>query len=107
MDGTLLDTEKVYFDSLIAALNAFELSSRHGALMPPPTAESRARCAAVAPDLGAVLEILHRRGGLMRPYYDRHFEEPTGRANARPLTGSATKQSMLDSVRSIASLRSQ
>src|SRR5256885_6334541 len=26
---------------------------------------------------------------------DRHCEEPTGRANARPMTGSATKQSIL------------
>jgi hypothetical protein len=25
----------------------------------------------------------------------RHCEEPTGRANARPMTGSATKQSIL------------
>jgi HAD superfamily hydrolase (TIGR01509 family) len=34
--------------------------------MLPPTEESRARCAAVAPDLGAVLETLHQRGGLKR-----------------------------------------
>ena len=27
--------------------------------------------------------------------HNRHCEEPTGRANARPMTGSATKQSML------------
>jgi hypothetical protein len=27
----------------------------------------------------------------------RHCEEPTGRANARPMTGSATKQSSLSS----------
>jgi HAD superfamily hydrolase (TIGR01509 family) len=33
--------------------------------MAPPTEESRARCAAVVPDLGAVLEILHQRGGLV------------------------------------------
>jgi hypothetical protein len=26
---------------------------------------------------------------------NRHCEEPTGRANARPMTGSATKQSIL------------
>src|SRR6266478_8631535 len=26
---------------------------------------------------------------------DRHCEEPTGRANARPMTGSATKQSIV------------
>lgn len=32
----------------------------------PPTDESRARCAAVVTDLGAVLEMLHRRGGLKR-----------------------------------------
>ena len=32
----------------------------------PPTEESRARCVAVVPDLGAVLELLHQRGGLMR-----------------------------------------
>jgi HAD superfamily hydrolase (TIGR01509 family) len=31
-----------------------------------PTEESRARCVAVVPDLGAVLEMLHRRGGLKR-----------------------------------------
>ena len=29
------------------------------------------------------------------PTYPRHCEEPTGRANARPMTGSATKQSIL------------
>jgi hypothetical protein len=34
--------------------------------MLPPTEESRARCAAVVDDLGAVLEMLHRRGGLKR-----------------------------------------
>lgn len=34
--------------------------------MLPPTEESRARCAAVVPDLGAVLEMLHQRGGLVR-----------------------------------------
>ena len=34
--------------------------------MVPPTDESRARCAAVVPDLGAVLEMLHQRGGFMR-----------------------------------------
>jgi HAD superfamily hydrolase (TIGR01509 family) len=34
--------------------------------MAPPTEQSRARCAAVVPDLGAVLEILHQRGGLVR-----------------------------------------
>ena len=32
----------------------------------PPTEASRARCAAVADDLGAVLEMLHQRGGLKR-----------------------------------------
>ena len=32
--------------------------------MVPPTDESRARCAAVVPDLGAVLEVLRMRGGL-------------------------------------------
>jgi HAD superfamily hydrolase (TIGR01509 family) len=32
--------------------------------MVPPTAESRARCAAVVDDLDAVLELLHQRGGL-------------------------------------------
>jgi hypothetical protein len=32
-------------------------------------------------------------GGCGRP--NRHCEEPTGRANARPMTGSATKQSIL------------
>jgi beta-phosphoglucomutase-like phosphatase (HAD superfamily) len=53
MDGTLLDTERVYFESLVAALNAFE-DSNHGVTaayaagtitimvpdMAPPTAES-------------------------------------------------------------------
>jgi HAD superfamily hydrolase (TIGR01509 family) len=34
--------------------------------MVPPTEESRARCAAVVPDLGAVLEMLHQRGALVR-----------------------------------------
>ncbi len=34
--------------------------------MAPPTEESRARCAAVVPDLGAVLAILHQRGGFVR-----------------------------------------
>jgi HAD superfamily hydrolase (TIGR01509 family) len=34
--------------------------------MVPPTDESRARCAAVVPDLGVVLEVLRMRGGLMR-----------------------------------------
>jgi hypothetical protein len=34
--------------------------------MVPPTDESRARCAAVVPDLGAVLEVLRLRGGLER-----------------------------------------
>jgi HAD superfamily hydrolase (TIGR01509 family) len=33
--------------------------------MVPPTDESRARCVAVVDDLGAVLEMLHQRGGLM------------------------------------------
>jgi HAD superfamily hydrolase (TIGR01509 family) len=32
--------------------------------MVPPTEESRARCAAVVDDLGAVLELLRQRGGL-------------------------------------------
>ena len=32
--------------------------------MVPPTEESRARCAAVVADLGAVLELLRQRGGL-------------------------------------------
>jgi len=32
----------------------------------PPSEASRARCAAVADDLGAVLEMLHQRGGLKR-----------------------------------------
>jgi hypothetical protein len=32
-----------------------------------PTAESRARCAAVVPDLNAVLNTLRRQGGLERP----------------------------------------
>jgi len=32
----------------------------------PPTDESRARCAAVMPDLGSVLAMLHQRGGLAR-----------------------------------------
>src|SRR6266481_5076911 len=30
-----------------------------------------------------------------QPILRRHCEEPTGRANARPMTGSATKQSIL------------
>jgi len=34
--------------------------------MVPATDESRARCAAVVPDLGAVVELLHQRGGFMR-----------------------------------------
>jgi HAD superfamily hydrolase (TIGR01509 family) len=34
--------------------------------MVPPTDESRARCAAVVDDLGAVLEVLRMRGGLTR-----------------------------------------
>ena len=34
--------------------------------MLPPTEESRARCAAVVPNLGTVLEMLHARGRLMR-----------------------------------------
>lgn len=34
--------------------------------MLPPTEESRARCVAVVPDLGAVLEMLQQRGGLKR-----------------------------------------
>jgi beta-phosphoglucomutase-like phosphatase (HAD superfamily) len=34
--------------------------------MVPPTEESRARCVAVLDDLGAVLEMLHQRGGLVR-----------------------------------------
>lgn len=34
--------------------------------MVPPTEASRAKCAAVVPDLGAVLEMLHQRGGLTR-----------------------------------------
>jgi HAD superfamily hydrolase (TIGR01509 family) len=33
----------------------------------PPTDEARAKCAAVLPDLHAVLELLRTRGGLMRP----------------------------------------
>lgn len=35
--------------------------------MVPPTDESRARCAAVVDDLGAVLEVLRTRGGFARP----------------------------------------
>ena len=34
--------------------------------MVPPTEESRARCAAVVPDLNAVRTILHQRGGFTR-----------------------------------------
>jgi HAD superfamily hydrolase (TIGR01509 family) len=34
--------------------------------MVPPTEESRARCAAVVPDLNAVVEMLHQNGGLMQ-----------------------------------------
>lgn len=34
--------------------------------MVPPTDESRARCVAVVPNLGAVLKLLHARGGLAR-----------------------------------------
>jgi HAD superfamily hydrolase (TIGR01509 family) len=34
--------------------------------MVPPTEESRARCAAVVPDLDAVRTMLHQRGGLVR-----------------------------------------
>ena len=34
--------------------------------MVPPTEESRARCAAVVPDLKAVVEMLRQRGGLAR-----------------------------------------
>jgi hypothetical protein len=34
-------------------------------------------------------------GGMLRNHRSRHCEEPTGRANARPMTGSATKQSIL------------
>jgi hypothetical protein len=33
----------------------------------PPSDESRAKCAAVLPDLKAVLELLRTRGGLKRP----------------------------------------
>jgi beta-phosphoglucomutase-like phosphatase (HAD superfamily) len=32
--------------------------------MTPPTDEARARCAAVLPDLGAVLAMLRERGGI-------------------------------------------
>jgi hypothetical protein len=40
--------------------------------------------------------------------HQRHCEEPTDRANARPMTGSATKQSIAQQKESwIASLRSQ
>src|SRR5256885_892221 len=35
--------------------------------MVPPTAESRAKCVAVVPDLGAVLELLRKHGGSQRP----------------------------------------
>jgi HAD superfamily hydrolase (TIGR01509 family) len=34
--------------------------------MVPPSDESRARCVAVVPDLGAVLEVLRTRGGFLR-----------------------------------------
>jgi len=34
--------------------------------MAPPTDETRARCAAIVPDLGAVLEVLRERGGFGR-----------------------------------------
>ncbi len=34
--------------------------------MVPPTEQSRARCAAVVPDLDAVRAMLHDRGGLAR-----------------------------------------
>jgi hypothetical protein len=37
----------------------------------------------------------------------RHCEEPTGRANARPMTGSATKQSRLSLLWKSGLLRSQ
>jgi ABC-type sugar transport system ATPase subunit len=51
---------------------------------------------------GRIGELLAVRGSI------RHCEEPTGHANARPMTGSATKQSsFLCAARWIASLRSQ
>jgi hypothetical protein len=40
------------------------------------------------------LTIQHCRGAI-GDVLCRHCEEPTGRANARPMTGSATKQSIL------------
>src|SRR6478752_7874911 len=39
--------------------------------------------------------VPRERGLLVRKLEQRHCEEPTGRANARPMTGSATKQSVL------------
>jgi len=34
--------------------------------MAPPTDETRARCAAIVPDLGGVLKMLRTRGGFGR-----------------------------------------
>ena len=34
--------------------------------MAPPTDETRAKCAAVLPDLGAVLQMLRERSSLLR-----------------------------------------
>jgi hypothetical protein len=36
--------------------------------MVPPTDETRAKCAAVLPDLGAVLRMLQERGGFGRRF---------------------------------------
>jgi hypothetical protein len=37
--------------------------------MVTPTDESRARCAAIVPDLSAVLEVLQTRGGFGRRWF--------------------------------------
>src|SRR5258707_4383135 len=68
-----------------------------------PTSHTSARCKASTPGAAvidgsefsavAAYAITHSRKLNQRCHY-RHCEEPTGRANARPMTGSATKQSI-------------
>ena len=74
MDGTLLDTEKVYFDSLVAALNACGYSDGVGALchsmvgLPGPVCEAMLRdhYGAAFPMAGVNQAFLDHRDEMMR-----------------------------------------
>src|SRR5882672_10105083 len=101
-----LPVDADHFDRWLAL---FEATARE---ICPPGAEAhfveRARRIAASLELG----IASGQGVLLAPGErfrrggagGRHCEEPTGRANARPMTGSATKQSSVYDKHWIASL---